>query len=217
MAGAYLIIGLVQKTTFIPNFFHIPDELMFIRLEDKYTGFDFWLRGLTGHYLHYTPIFVLIILNSIFFAVNFKKITFVPLLLYYLSTLFFFAFFISTWGIQGLRYFAPSLIPMISFTTFYFFKYNTEVKWIRIGLYFLCFVTVLLSIRAYSLKINLRKLNQSDFYIHEIKGQEIERSCLNSLNVTINKPKDLDYYMLVGAEKTAKEYSKRKNIPLCTE
>ncbi len=214
-SGIYLIIDVLQRTSFIPKLFDVPARHAIILLKDEHAGFDFWMHGLRHHYLHLIPLVLLLVLNSIVLLKNLKKMAFTPLFLYYFSLLFFIAFLISTWGIHSMRYFTPSFIPMIAFTTFYFSKYGWGSIQKRTTFYVTCFVTVLLAIRAYSLKINLKKTHESDYYINAIKGEKFDTSCLNSLRVTINKGKNIDYYMLIGAEATAKKYSLKNNIPLC--
>ena len=138
------------------------------------------------------PLIILIIILVYWFIRNCKNIhTIITLSLLYALALFS-SFFISSWG-TFVRYFAPSLVGIV--TTFCLFILSQKIRiasWQKILFAVICLLS---TIRLYTLEINLRGKGNKDYYIENTKMEIIKTGCINGVKLTLNKSVQVNYFI----------------------
>ena len=150
-----------------------------------------WLK-LTSDRLEFVYIIIMLIFFNFYLLIkNLKYVKSSQVLLMLISLSLFFAYFISSWG-SFFRYFSPAFIATVicvfSFNEYFKVKFNRQV------LIFIISLSTILTVRSYSLKINIAQKIKPEYYnLHIIEDPILSSDCVNLVNISINKPDNIDF------------------------
>jgi hypothetical protein len=126
-------------------------------------------------FIFITPLIAMIAYTTFYVIKNIRRIEFIVVLSYFISILFFFSFFLSTWG-SFPRYFAPSFASLLIATSIIYCKYQKKVAWKVTILYGLVAIFILYQAIAYLSDKNVAL--QHTYGIRDVGNISSDKKCV---------------------------------------
>lgn len=211
MTFAHIPFLQVNETGLFFKYFDTP-----VLMQNNFKpSFDSYLTIFSNKMELSYPIIVVLIFCTyfLFFRKNFYSLT--HLFMYLCSVALFIPFFLSSWYLD--RYFCPTYL--FSLATLASILQKVALKKLEFTLIaFSSFIIIYLTANIVSINISAFKKNTAIFYAANNTIDKISNTnCMNIVDVTINKPRNVNIFIKSYAITPRSIFFDRKNYKLCEE